>query len=155
MKKTILIISLSLVIFSCKKENPPKASNPSLADLITNKKWLLTEYTVSPPLFNISDIYKELDSCNKDEIKIFQKNGILKYDFGTIKCDPNEERYDTTTTWKLRGDSMFNKYQVDASTVLYDTLYGLKADNNSLSYFFKRKTRANTQIYFRKYIKKD
>ena len=155
MKKTIFIISLSFILSSCKKETPPLASSPSLFDLISNKNWLLTDYTVTPAIANISDLYKEMDSCQLDDIEIFQKNGFLKYDFGTIKCQPNEERYDTTTTWKLSRDSVFNKIQIDVNTVFYDTLYGLKADNNSLSYFFKRKTSSNTQIYFQKFKKKD
>jgi len=90
--RNIMIVTVScLVMFACKKkddDNPTGGSGGSRTDLLVNS-WKLTNAQLPPPL-DTFDIWSLIDSCEKDDIITFERNGTGTYSNGIIKCDSNE-----------------------------------------------------------------
>jgi hypothetical protein len=99
----LLIVSLFLATFSCKKDDPP-----SKKDLLTGKNWILTAETVSPAVnFNgvlITDLYAQLDDCTKDDISKFNANGTYTIEEGATKCNANDPQVFDSGTWVFNSD---------------------------------------------------
>ena len=99
----ILIVSLFLAAFSCKKDDAPTKK-----DLLCGKNWMLTAETVSPAInFNgilITDLYAQLDDCTKDDISKFNTNGTYTFEEGVTKCDVNDPQVWDSGTWVFNSD---------------------------------------------------
>jgi hypothetical protein len=99
----LLIVSLCLATFSCKKDDAP-----SKKDLISGKNWMLISETVSPAInFNgilITDLYAQLDDCTKDDISKFNANGTYTFEEGATKCDVNDPQVFDSGTWVFNSD---------------------------------------------------
>jgi hypothetical protein len=100
----LLIASLFLVTFSCKKDDAP----PSKKDLLSGKNWVLVSQTVSPGInFNgtlITDLYAQMDDCSKDDISKFNSNGTYTFEEGATKCDVNDPQVFDSGTWVFNSD---------------------------------------------------
>jgi hypothetical protein len=89
----------SLVFTNCKKdkkdpEPEPVVVPPTNSEKLTNKNFRLTASTVDPA-FNdgttlITDVYAQMDACEKDDILRFNTNGTGTNDEGATKCDPDD-----------------------------------------------------------------
>jgi hypothetical protein len=103
----LLIITLTVLVFNCKKDE--KATTPiSKKDLLTGKSWILSAETVSPPMnvsgTLISDLFSQMDACDKDDIGRFNSNGTYTIEEGLTKCNANDPQVFETGTWTFNSD---------------------------------------------------
>jgi hypothetical protein len=88
----LFVLATAFATTGCDKDDPK-----TNADLIIGN-WKTTAATVSPELpFIGSDIFAQYDPCDKDDIAIFEPNGVFKSDEGATKCDPNDPQTLTGT----------------------------------------------------------
>jgi hypothetical protein len=91
MNKNLFAIALFLMgslmlTTSCDKDDDPMTNE----DLIIGT-WRLSAFTVSPELpFIGSNVYSQIPDCTKDDLSIFEDNGVFKVDEGASKCNPND-----------------------------------------------------------------
>ncbi|HMQ47648.1 MAG TPA: DUF5004 domain-containing protein [Saprospiraceae bacterium] len=92
-----------LLVNSCKKEK----DTLDKTQLLTNGSWKLTTMTVEPAIdwfgTPVTNVYLQLPTCVKDDLTIFKSNGIINYDEGASKCNPNDPQT-TTGTWTFNTD---------------------------------------------------
>lgn len=105
-KTTFSQIALMLLVLvsiaACKKD---KEENRT--DLLTDENWRTTALTVDPAIniggVVVSDLYAQLDDCEKDDLTIFKTDGKVNYDEGATKCDPSDPQT-STGTWTFNTD---------------------------------------------------
>lgn len=107
----LLIFSVfTLTTFStgCKKDD----------DIVSNSElilgnWQLTGHTVNPalPIFG-SDLYNQYDNCEKDNLFIFESNGVTKVDEGATKCDAADPQT-ITGTYTFNPDKTIITLSID------------------------------------------
>jgi len=99
----LLIVSLFLATLSCKKDDAPTKT-----DLLSGKNWILTAETVSPAIdYNgnlVTDLYAQMDDCDKDDISKFNANGTYTFEEGATKCDVNDPQVWESGTWVFNSD---------------------------------------------------
>jgi hypothetical protein len=99
----LLIVSLFLATLSCKKDDAPTKK-----DLLTGKNWILTAETVSPAIdydgILVTDLYAQMDDCDKDDINKFNANGTYTFEEGATKCDVNDPQIYDAGTWAFNSD---------------------------------------------------
>jgi hypothetical protein len=88
-----LILAVAFLFPSCKKDDD-KLTN--LEILTTDAVWKIVGLTSNPPVpwygeEPVTDIFAVLEDCLKDDLMIFQANGILKFDEGVKKCPEGQE----------------------------------------------------------------
>ena len=90
------LLTSAVVVTGCNKDD----DDPKNSELIRGS-WQLTALTVNPVIPIIgSDIYAQFDACEKDDITIFEANGVVRFDEGASKCAPNDPQTTTGTyTW--------------------------------------------------------
>ncbi len=98
------LLALSLTFAGCSKD---KKDEPSTTERLTNKNWVLTAQTVDPPLpfgtTTVTDLYAQLDACEKDDILRFTAPNVYTDDEGATKCRASDPQT-TTGTWVLSSD---------------------------------------------------
>jgi hypothetical protein len=101
MKKLSLLLLLSVLIFSCKK-NKDKNCATDMASVAGTYK--LTAYSYKATATDPEqDYYALLDPCEKDDIITLNQNGNYTYtDAGTVCSTPG----DNTGTWSVSGNSI-------------------------------------------------
>jgi hypothetical protein len=94
---TVLVASL---FTSCKKDEDRTA-------LLVGKNWKLSALTVDPAIdffgVQISDLYAQFETCDKDDILTFEAGGTLTFDEGASKCDSSEPQT-IAGTWAFNTD---------------------------------------------------
>jgi len=108
MKPLLLIITLTVVLFACKKEskNPTINNNPK-SSLLTFKKWQLTAWKVSPAFINgDTDFYASAEPCKNDDYFILSKDSLLTLYENTLKCDPQAPDF-YVSKWFLDSDTLY------------------------------------------------
>lgn len=98
----ISFILLSLAVFSftsCNKnDNETPEPKPTTAELLMGS-WLTTKIEVRSDGVT-TDATSFLDPCEVDDLMIFEKDGVFKFDEGATKCDDADPQT-TTGSWKL------------------------------------------------------
>ena len=119
MKKIIILTVLfSLVFVACKKTKEPIIEKkPTFSELIVNKKWQMTAFHCSPPLFGDSNFYETFEPCQKDNYDFYYTNGNLDYNVGEIKCDPNEAQI-FTTDWMISNDTIYRSKKAEVLEII-------------------------------------
>ncbi len=103
-KRLPVFVFLALVaLVSCKKDDEKDRTA-----LLVDKNWRLTAAVIDPalPLPNgtrITNLYAQLDACDRDDITIYLKNGTVNFDEGPTKCNPNAPQT-TSGTWAFNTD---------------------------------------------------
>ncbi|MBK8502717.1 MAG: hypothetical protein IPL46_11140 [Saprospiraceae bacterium] len=105
MKTTMLLImSILLLASSCRKDNEDAIDR---SKMLTEGAWQINALTIEPAIdwfgTTVTNVYAQLPSCVKDNLTIFKTNGVVNYDEGSSKCDPNEPQT-TTGTWAFNVD---------------------------------------------------
>jgi len=102
-----LVAALGVATLGCskKKEETPA---PSKTDLLTDKNWITTAFTVSPGIVfpggaTVTDIYAQRAPCDRDDFIRFEKPNVFKNDEGATKCTQTDPQT-TTGTWVFNGD---------------------------------------------------
>jgi hypothetical protein len=92
-------VFLSVVLFTgsgCSKDDDaPKTK----AELITGKKFFLRAWTITPAISYggniISNLYANMDACEKDDFRIFNEDRTVVFDDGEIKCEAGTPQTET------------------------------------------------------------
>ena len=95
----LLIVSVIITLFGCKKDNNQNLS-PDVASLLTNKPWKLLSYGHdNNKNGTIDNNEEEIRDCDKDNTYIFDKNGSGVVMENEKICDGNEQA--GQFTWSL------------------------------------------------------
>ena len=104
-KMLFSFVLLAIVFGACKKD--PVVPQPE--ELLTNKSWIMTSMTVDPAIdwfgtgVKVSNIYAQLPSCAKDDLLLFEKNNLVKFDEGGTRCSTADPQT-VTGSWTLSAD---------------------------------------------------
>ena len=92
----LLVLGLGITVVSCKKETPTPTPAPTKTELITGGNWMLTSYVVD----NV-EIYDQIQSCQQDNLFIFNTNNTVTIDEGPTKCDPLDPQTSYGGAWSF------------------------------------------------------
>jgi hypothetical protein len=126
MNKNVFIYSITLALAtvlmfssSCKKDD----DDPSNTDKLTGKNFVITAWTIDPPVdFGtgpFSDLFAFLPACSKDDITIFNADGTMTMDEGATKCDPGDPQT-ISGTWMYVDNETKLSTTVDGETQVLD-----------------------------------
>lgn len=98
MKKFFLLLTVFVLfgVAACKKDKSP-------TDLLTGTDWQMKGWTVTPPIFGITDYYANAEACEKDDFLRFNKNGTVVFDEGATKCDAADPQTETSS-WAFNSN---------------------------------------------------
>ncbi|AKQ47154.1 hypothetical protein TH63_18320 [Rufibacter radiotolerans] len=99
----LLLFCATLFTTACSKDDEDPA--PTKEEMVQNKRWQITGFTVSNILIGTIDYYASLESCQKDNYLEFKPGNVLLANEGATKCDPAAPQQ-TQGTWKIEGDVM-------------------------------------------------
>ncbi len=134
LKATMLLAVLSVALTSCDSE-------PTNTEKLAGT-WKLSAGTVSPAFVDFStgetytDVYANMDECDKDDLLIFDEAGGFKSDEGATKCDPADTQTST-------GNWVFNTTE----TVISATSDGTTEDYNIVSLTEDKMVVGNIQTF--------
>lgn len=139
MRKSIFIYTMALALASvlmfsssCKKDD----DDPSNTDKITGKNFVMTAWTIDPPVDAgtgpFSDLFALLPACTKDDITIFNADGTMIDDEGATKCDPGDPQTDEGT-WSFVDNETKLSITFDNETQVMD-IVELTENTLKLSY---------------------
>ncbi|HMO40899.1 MAG TPA: lipocalin family protein [Saprospiraceae bacterium] len=117
---TLVLLVLTVALASCKKDK----NDPDRVDLLVEKQWRTTALTIDPAIdwFGngtlVTNIYAQLDQCDRDDITIFRKNNTVEFDEGPTKCNPNDPQT-VTGTWAFNPDKTILSVTLGGSTTSY------------------------------------
>jgi len=123
--KKILFTALILSSFfvGCKKKEDKPATAQTRTQLLTANNWLMTAFTVNPPIAaggtQISDLFAQMGNCSKDDLTKFNTNLTVLYDEGATKCDPSDPQT-TNGIWSFNTDETI--ITVDGDSQKIETL---------------------------------
>jgi len=114
LSKIILVIALigSVGFISCKKktEDPPKTKS----EMLTESNWLLIKGTFNPPIvttlgtttFTFKELFEIplIDSCQMDNMILFNADNTMTVDNGDRKCSQTEARTIQDGIWRFIND---------------------------------------------------
>ena len=103
-KKNLILILLITIAISCEKEK-----DLSKTEILTQKPWKLTSWTVSPPLDYpdiglISDFFALYSDCAKDDIWVLKSTGSYTWEEGETKCNVSDPAVYDMGTWTFNSD---------------------------------------------------
>jgi len=98
----IIALGLGITIVSCKKETPTPTLAPTKTELLTGKNWLLTSYVMD----NV-EYYDMIESCQQDNLTIFNANNTVTIDEGPTKCDPLDPQTTDGGAWSFNSTETF------------------------------------------------
>ena len=129
-KKLILLVCIAISLASCKKDEPAKTKT----ELITNKNWVQTAATVNPgvPINGtiVTDIYAQMNACQRDNILKFGNGNAVTFDEGAMKCNASSPQT-TTGTWAFNSTETIVTLTQGTTTI---ELVVLQLDDNSFKY---------------------
>lgn len=105
----LAFVGSSLFFTDCKKKDkdpepePTPAPAPTNTEKLTGKNFKLTAATVEPALGGYTDLYQQMDDCEKDNLLRFDTPNVYKEDEGATKCATNDPQT-TTGTWVWNTD---------------------------------------------------
>ncbi len=108
MKNTLKIAMLSIVFFSCSKEEDntpqPKSTSASIEGT-----WKSTNYTSNVPLDHLgspqTDFFSNQPECVKDNLWIMNSGGGMEINEGATKCDVSAPQ-STSANWTLNNNTL-------------------------------------------------
>ena len=129
--RTLTISAISLVLFAfvisgCKKdkkETPTPTPALTKTQMITAKPWKVTAVTVSPAIdwdgqgTMVTDIYSQMDACEKDDLVKFNTNGSYTLEEGTSVCVTGDPQVYETGTWAFNSNETALTITPSGSTV--------------------------------------
>lgn len=128
MKYSCITFTLLLFLSSC-------SENKSNSELILGD-WQVTALTVDPPQIEngvvITDLYAQMEDCDKDNYYSFNSNNTYKFDQGTIICDSLEPQ-NISGNWNFLNDETELQLIYQSDTILY-TLIDLDEELLKMSY---------------------
>ena len=100
----LVAVALGCTLLGCSKKED---ATPSKTELLTNKNWVVTAFTVSPGVSvggtTITDVYAQTPACSRDDISRFETPNVFKDDEGASKCNATDPQT-ITGTWVFNSD---------------------------------------------------
>ncbi len=141
MKYSCITFSFLLFLSSC-------AENKSNSELILGN-WQITALTIDPPQIEngvvISDLYAQMEDCDKDNFYSFLSNNTYKFDQGAVICDSLEPQ-NISGNWNFLNDETELRIIYLNDTITYDLIdlneellkmnYSVRDSNNILHTFY-------------------
>lgn len=128
MKYFTAIFTLTVLFTSCTKEK-------SNSELILGD-WRVKALTVDPPQIEngvvITDLYAQMEDCDKDNYYSFYDNNTYKFDQGTAICDSLEPQ-NISGNWNFINDEAELQLIFQSDTIVY-TLIDLNEELLKMSY---------------------
>jgi hypothetical protein len=141
---SFLIGGLCVLFSACEDKNPTAPTRTNF-DIISSHKWTLTSWTVDPAINGLTDLFADQAPCQKDDIQTFNKNGLLEIDRGVTKCFAGEPQVDTSTRWKIEGNSVIMEFKISSTQIVRDTCELITLTDQKLEYYSSEKM--NNKIY--------
>ena len=124
--RLISFLTVTLILFSfvgCEDED----DTPSKKDLLVEKKWELSALTVDPAIpvdqygTMATDLYAQMDNCEKDNVLYLKENGNYSWEEGTTKCESDDPQVFETGTWSFNSDkTVLVLSRSDGENINYD-----------------------------------
>jgi hypothetical protein len=108
-KRLSFYFTLLVIFYSCQKGTTDNSPAPTKTELLTSASWKFKMATVGG-----SDVSGFLQSCQKDNILIFQSTGNGTLDEGATKCNASDPQ-SNPFTWNFSG----NETVLHISAVLF------------------------------------
>ncbi|MCG3164413.1 MAG: hypothetical protein POELPBGB_00167 [Bacteroidia bacterium] len=128
MKYIYTFSALMVLLLSCTKEK-------SKSELIIGD-WQIAALTVDPPQIEngvvITDLYAQMEDCDKDNYYSFYTNNTYKFDQGAIICDSLEAQ-NISGNWNFVNDETELQLIYQSDTLSY-TLIDLDEEVLKMSY---------------------
>ncbi len=104
-----LVLGLSIIILASACQQGEDLINPPNAkEILADNPWVYVSHTVEPGMiqgnFVITDLYAQLDSCDRDDIYSFSSTGVFNLEQGDIRCTPNSDQIIDNGTWSVSSD---------------------------------------------------
>lgn len=133
------IVASALMFSACKKDDPKTDDKPSGSSLLTGKDWRLIGLTLTVSGIPPTDLYAQMDACDKDDLIEYLANGDVKEKAGATKCDPTEPDFSISGKWALLNNNAQLRI-IDGDTTLLTlqeltatSLRGSMSDNDPVS----------------------
>jgi hypothetical protein len=94
-----LTLALLVPVAACDNDDDDDAKPKTKTELLTDKNWQITAFTVSPALNGQTDMFAMVAACQRDDLERYEKSGAYRLDEGARQCGPSE-----TGTWALSTD---------------------------------------------------
>lgn len=134
MKKFGYILVVFLLFTACEEEK----DTSSRIDLMANRFWRLETHSVAPPLDTpqglITNLLKDRDSCETDDLILFQLDGAVLKDQGKDFCYLSKPRTYLEGYWALTPDEK-QIIRIEDGTIQYISITLLTESNFAGSYY--------------------
>lgn len=114
-KKLISVISILLLLSSCKKDSKSECT-PSLASVSGTYKLTALKYKAGTSATE-QDYLLMRDDCENDDLIILNANGTYQYQDAGISCSPDGN---DNGTWGITGNMVFSDGIVGGSIESFD-----------------------------------
>ncbi len=108
-------ILLMILLVYCKSDNPTF----SKTDMLTSKNWMVYQGEITLNGVTTKRTLENMTECEKDNYTKFEKSGTFKINYGTLKCDTDNDY--TDGKWNFISNETQMAFQ-PPGTALYDTL---------------------------------
>ena len=115
-------IAASTLLFSaCKKDETTTEDKPSGSSVLTGKDWRMIGLTLTVTGAPATDLFAQMDACDKDDLIEYLANGDVKEKAGATKCDPADPDFSITGKWALLNNDAQLRI-IDGDTTIVDVL---------------------------------
>jgi len=118
LRLSIVVLSLIVVLGSCKKEETKKQK-------LCGKYWINTAITVEPAVLvngtPILDWFSQMNQCDKDDLQKFDENGVYTFDEGASKCSIDAPQ-SVNGTWSFNSDETIASVSWGGNTRSYSII---------------------------------
>ncbi|PJE45722.1 MAG: hypothetical protein CUR34_12870 [Sediminibacterium sp.] len=103
MNRNLIVISLILVLVSCKKEKPTNNSLSEKMQLLTSQEWVAQKVEERKGNGPWEDVFPQFPACIKDNRFKFNADFTIVYSEGPIACASLNPVLETQS-WKFNND---------------------------------------------------
>jgi len=122
---TLVLIAITASFNSCKKDKEEVTTPKTKTQLLCGKNWKLTAEICDPAIdWNGSgavstNVYNQMQSCEKDDIVIFNTNGTYTNDEGVSKCNTADPQT-VTGSWVFNTNETILSRTRNGETISFD-----------------------------------
>ncbi|MBN9382232.1 MAG: lipocalin family protein [Chitinophagaceae bacterium] len=117
MKRALMVMVSSSVLFACKKEKDNTSGCPITVDNLSGAyKLTALQYKASANA-DPADYLAYMDDCEKDDTMILKNDGTYKKDDAGTVCDPEET---ASGTWQLHGNTLTSDGTLNGTIASFD-----------------------------------
>lgn len=148
----ILFVTSSIIISSCKKDegNDNQQKTKTKTELLTQGTWILKAETVDPALSingtQVTNLYAQLDDCDKDDITDLKSDKTYTIEEGATKCNQTDPQVIEDGHWNFNSDETLviltptgqtsAEYKIQELNETTLIVVGEETDNNGIKHQF-------------------